>query len=93
VIGVRFSKKKTMKSNQNSNEDRAVVEVIRQMSQDADLRLSTDDRMTPRFNALIRVGYPESGAKRIGTSFVVVRDQGRVGILCVSDDGLPFSAS
>jgi hypothetical protein len=62
---------------------------VQRLAEDHALCLSSDDRLAKRFHALIRIAFHARDGVR-ATGYLVQRDDQRVAVLMLSDDGLPF---
>jgi hypothetical protein len=68
---------------------RKAIAALNKLLEEPNLQLSTDDRIIKRFHALIRIGFPARDGNRAAT-YLVQRDDARVAVLILSDQGLPF---
>jgi hypothetical protein len=64
-------------------------EAVRALTDNPALHLSTEDRLTKHFHALVRIAFKTREGTR-GTSYLVQRDDERAAVLILSDQGLPF---
>jgi hypothetical protein len=54
------------------------------------LYLRSDDRLTRTFHALVRMGFKTRDGRTNGTSYLVHRNDERVVVIALSEQGLPF---
>jgi hypothetical protein len=73
-----------------NNPKREGVAALKKLLDAGNLRLSTGDRLTKHFNALVHVGFRTPDGKRHSTNYLVERDDERVSILLLTADTLPF---
>ncbi len=76
-------------SDRDRKESSEGLGAVKRLAENTALRLSTEDRLSKRFHALIRIAFRTRDGAR-GTSYLVQRDDQRVGVLILSDEGLPF---
>jgi hypothetical protein len=67
------------------------AEVLRGYAEDSNLRLSSDDRLTPHFHAMVRTAYQATPRQVAGTIYIVHRDGDRIAILLLSLAGFPYA--
>jgi hypothetical protein len=73
------------------DESKAAIKAIQRLLDTHHLQLSTADQLFTNFHCLVRAAYTSADGKKHGSNYFIERDGDRVGILCCSDEGLPFS--
>jgi hypothetical protein len=70
--------------------DPKAVAAVTNLLREGNLRLSSDDRLTRHFRAMVRVGFKTRDGKTQGTTYLLHREEDRVAILLLSEEGLAY---